>query len=463
MTLVTWVQFFRNLICVLKTVLPPELSLFASILPGAQFPFSKISILDFFLGATQLGGAYFCFKGSSSSISKSLRDWRRTCNLLASLDKLLLRHAKHSSGDKKPFTIEPVILRQGLVRSKNAAEGIVATNFGVIAVGVVFTVCSLSSWRILEYLSLHPQVRFHYPEITIHALVVLELSLFYLLYPMFNGFREKINGALRGFRFAEQVAFEEDNKATLAARMNKKDASGEKVKLSMEEIRSKVKLNTMELLLAASEVGYNDESMMMDSLTLSLQQPLQLSSMNNFNTSSNKAERKLMEQMLEKDLSYLQTVFGLMEQQKIGGDSSAPTAEQTSAETEEDDHDQKSTWRDVDDDQLTSPAQLEAASVNSCSSTDINARSMRYFCSAMFDLLYFVLNVVAVLVIIMRCVIASIHIDLPSNLIVPLSIVVSVLYCCVPSELPIRTSSPTTTCPTTSRPLWRHRPWSSSA
>lgn len=166
-----WVQFFRNLFCVLKSLVPKNHAIQKTFLPFyfSVGPIASTTIIESLIGLSQLGAVVFNSTAGVKNIYNGFKDliWARNFR-----SQYVSRIKQVSFPDLK----ETIII-QDLNNYINTLIHKIIGGFGDLIVGIAFLFLFLNSFHI--HFETHPKP-------LIDALIWMEIALVYFLYIMFQ-------------------------------------------------------------------------------------------------------------------------------------------------------------------------------------------------------------------------------------------------------------------------------------
>jgi hypothetical protein len=193
MSLSLWVQFFRNLFCVGKSLLPASNFLQQIPFPHAQFyPLTLTTAVELLIAPTQFAAVIFNCRSGYFKLEA-------TYPLLAVYRRWLRALDVATVTTTSPSFNHPAacIMRQGLEADLNAAFTAVVVGGFEVVFGVAFLFLVLNSLHIVG--PTHPQPR-------IDALIAMEVGLAYILVLMWRAYTDKRRDGPRYARLADVVA-----------------------------------------------------------------------------------------------------------------------------------------------------------------------------------------------------------------------------------------------------------------
>ena len=235
------VQFVRNFLCVVKTLLPPNSSILQQVpFADASKPYSNVTVNEYLIASTQLAAVYFCVRAGYDAIITSLNDIKKYGTLLRALDMLALHPSDLIPADSTGSP-EFTLLRHYLQKNLQSAW-----------VGLIVGVCEAVigvSFTFLAGNSLHQHGPTH-PKPLMDALIMMELALVYLLYVMMVKLLKSITQAVRAVMLADRLF-------TIASSASSNTAAVETSGRQLHD--SSGPLTKMDVLLIASEIGYLED------------------------------------------------------------------------------------------------------------------------------------------------------------------------------------------------------------
>lgn len=169
------VQFFRNLFCVAKSLLPQNSVLQQPTGLTIGFLPSQTTWIELLIAPTQLWAVWYNIHHGISDMTSGYKKYHEFADRLQHLDKIILTR----SGP------EGCIVRHGIVKAKQNTMLTVIAGFWEVVIGICFIFLALNS--------LHIDFATH-PKPVIDALIAMEVALFYFLVLMWrtfvDGFRE---------------------------------------------------------------------------------------------------------------------------------------------------------------------------------------------------------------------------------------------------------------------------------
>ena len=188
MSLSAWVQLFRNLFCVLKSLVPSSHFLQHPLIPNSSFyPFSITTFLEFLIAPTQFAAVIFNGMAGFKRILKALNQWNVTNLWIPKLDYIFCSGTLGS---------EYCIMRQGLEVDRFSAVNDIIVGIFEMIFGFAFL--------FLTFNSLHIVGPTH-PKPLVDALISMEIGLAYILVLMWNAYLDRSKDASRLNRFVDAM------------------------------------------------------------------------------------------------------------------------------------------------------------------------------------------------------------------------------------------------------------------
>jgi hypothetical protein len=164
------VQFIRNALCLLKTLSPSTCFIHRIVFPSASEPFSKVSIVEYFISFTQIAAVVYNISSGYFNLLDGCRDYNRCSKLIPSLERLSITDSTKRSSS---YTL----LKNSIEKNKRKAFERTVIGFWEVVIGISFMFLAVNS------LHLHPK---GHPKPLIDALIAMEIGLAVILYYMFK-------------------------------------------------------------------------------------------------------------------------------------------------------------------------------------------------------------------------------------------------------------------------------------
>ena len=193
MSLSTWVQLFRNLFCVFKSLLPQS-NFFQQLHFGDSsfYPLTITTSIELLIAPTQFAAVIFNCSSGYNDITNGGRDHRRANLWLKNINKVFLSEPFKSS------SAEFLIIQQGLKSDRTASWRRIIIGYLELIFGFAFLFLVLNSLHIVG-----PT----HPKPVIDALISMELGLAYILVVvMWPSFTEKVCDISRLSRLSDFAA-----------------------------------------------------------------------------------------------------------------------------------------------------------------------------------------------------------------------------------------------------------------
>lgn len=193
MSLSTWVQLFRNLFCVFKSLLPQS-NFFQQLhfRDSSFYPLTITTSIELLIAPTQFAAVIFNCSSGYTDITNGGRDRRRANLWLKNINKVFL------SESFKSHSSEFLIIQQGLKSDRAASWRRIIIGYLELIFGFAFLFLVLNSLHIVG-----PT----HPKPVIDALISMELGLAYILIvAMWPSFTEKVCDISRLSRLSDFAA-----------------------------------------------------------------------------------------------------------------------------------------------------------------------------------------------------------------------------------------------------------------
>ena len=193
MSLSIWVQFFRNLFCVGKSLLPKSSFLQQVPFPHAQFyPLTLTTAVELLIAPTQFAAVIFNYRSGYAKLETMYPRLALYRRWLRALDVAAVTTTSPSFNHPAAC-----VMRQGLEADLQAATTAVVVGGFEVIFGVAFLFLVLNSLHIVG-----PT----HPKPLIDALIAMEIGLAYILVLMWRAYTDKRKDARRYAQLANTVA-----------------------------------------------------------------------------------------------------------------------------------------------------------------------------------------------------------------------------------------------------------------